>query len=295
MVPAVEPVLRQARIRGLQTGWLETAAPSADAPILLCLHGYPDSPEIWDLQRRHFESRFQVVCPFARGLAPSESTRDVGRYGQQAGTLDVLQILREVDPSGRRPVALLGHDLGAVHACHLAPHLGRRLSALIIFNGMSLAQMVRRLRRPKQLTRSWYLYLFQIPGLPEWVAGRFPGTARALVARTGGSGGDVPRVSGSFTAPVNQYRAFLREVPRTIRRGMPRVTCPVLVIWGRHDPFLVAPTLDEWEPISPDVTVRLLDAGHWVYRERADEVNRLLMEFLERARLAPPKETGDRA
>ena len=56
---------------------------------------------------------------------------------------------------------------------------------------------------------------------------------------------------------------------------------PVLVLWGTNDPFLEPPTMEEWERFGSDVTLRIMDGGHWIYRDKADEVNTLVDEFLK--------------
>ena len=39
--------------------------------------------------------------------------------------------------------------------------------------------------------------------------------------------------------------------------------------------------MEEWDLLGKDVTVRLLDGGHWIYRERAEEVNEILDGLLK--------------
>ena len=58
-------------------------------------------------------------------------------------------MLREVDPDPTRPVILVGHDLGAIHACHAAQFLQKRVKGVILFNGLSLYQAARRLKSEK--------------------------------------------------------------------------------------------------------------------------------------------------
>jgi pimeloyl-ACP methyl ester carboxylesterase len=65
-------------------------------------------------------------------------------------------------------------------------------------------------------------------------------------------------------------------------RQLPRLRTPVLLLWGSRDAFLLPPTAEEWEPFAADVTTRILPAGHWIHRERAAEVNRLIDDFFAR-------------
>ena len=163
----LEPHVVQQTFRGLPTGWLESGNPTG--PILFCLHGFPDDPTIWDRQAEAFKNDFQILRPFARGISPSEPSSVLSRYSTKAFALDCLSILKQIDATGKRPVVLLGHDLGAAHAWQLAPLLGPRLKGLVIFNGASLPQMAKRLRSSRQILKSWYIFAMQIPWLPETV------------------------------------------------------------------------------------------------------------------------------
>ena len=275
--------LEFATLRGLRTSWMEAGEPGK--PILLFLHGFPDSPETWEFQVDHFGRSYHVIAPYSRGAGRSEKSDSVARYGSDASALDLLQLLQQIDPSGRTPVTVVGHDLGAVHAWSLAPLLGDRLAGLIILNGMSLAAMTGRLRSIAQHRRSWYIYGLQVPWFPEMLARFFPNALLNFAHDVG----KLPaphrlapdQVEDCLEHPINQYRAFVRDIPKVRRRVVPRLQCPVMIIWGKEDPFLVTPTVSEWERTAADITTRILPAGHWVHRERAPEVNRLIEKFLK--------------
>jgi len=269
-------------MRGLKTAWLENG--SANAPILLFLHGFPDNPQIWNFQAEYFESRFHVIRPYTRGLFPFEGNPEFNRYSLDSLSLDCLEILREVDPSGQRPVYCVGHDLGAALAWNLAPFLGNRLSGMVIINGLSVPQMFRRFGNMRQQLKSFYIYLMQLPWLPEILIKSIPKTMLQMAYDRGELPQELrPKTAVSaqgLSRMLNQYRAFSREIPKLMRRAPEKVRAPVLVIWGCRDAFLAAPTLDELEPFAASITLRILDANHWVFREMPDEVNRILENFL---------------
>jgi pimeloyl-ACP methyl ester carboxylesterase len=285
---AVPVERRQKILRGLNTAWLYAAAPAKpDAPVLLFLHGFPDSPESWSFQLARFAGEFEIVAPYVRGAGPSVATAELGRYTPGAVGLDVLQILDTVDPGRKKPVCVVGHDLGAVHAWYVAGVLKQRTAALVVINGLTIKQMAKRLRRPAQLAKSWYIFAMQMPWLPELALGKF---AKRFVARAHAAGGltrerepDLEACAGAVTGPLNQYRAFMRQMPRDLGRRAPRLRCPVLILWGHEDAFLVPPTTAEFEADAADLTVRILAGNHWLHREQADEVNKILADFLAAA------------
>src|ERR1700726_5353607 len=73
-----------------EPGWIDVPGPAGDlkaltwgpddAPIALCLHGFPDTAYGWrNVAPRLAESGWRVVAPFMRGYAPSSIPSD-GSY-----------------------------------------------------------------------------------------------------------------------------------------------------------------------------------------------------------------------
>ena len=279
----MNPIRRTRIIRGLKTGWLESGP--QDKPLLLLLHGYPDGPAIWERQEVHFRDHFQVIRPEMRGVLDSEPAKRLGRMSTQALAFDILEVLKQVDPASSRPVFCMGHDLGAALAWTLSPLLGERLKGLITVNGLSTTQMMHRLFRPAQLRRSWYMFDKQAPVLPEKVTYFFPSLVQRLAYALGDlEPADRPALDGREARyPLNQYRAFVRELPKLLLNPSPKLHCPLLVIWGSEDAFVLPPTLDELEPYARQIEMRILQGNHWIFRSQATKVNALVEDFARRA------------
>lgn len=282
----MDVVTKRIEVRGLTSAWLEAGPDEAtDAtPIVVLLHGFPDTAASWNYQIDALKVDATVVAPFLRGGGPSEKAPGLGRYSPDSIGLDTLEILNVVDPTGKRPVLAVGHDLGVMHAWRLAELLQKRLIGLVAINGLTINQMVRRAKSPRQLLRSWYMFLMQVPLLPEALAKAVP---LPLLKFAHGLGGlapefrpDAAELRGAMVGPLNQYRAFLRDIPKNLRRAGKRLSCPVLVLWGADDTFLMAPTTDEIERDASRVTIRILKGNHWLHREQAARVNLLIQEFL---------------
>lgn len=270
--------IRVKELRNLRTAWLDSGP--SEKPILFFLHGYPDSPEVWKFQIRHFEEKYRVICPYSRGTNPSEGSSDTSRYGSEAACLDNLQLLDLVDPSHKLPIILIGHDLGVVHAWNLAYHLGTRLKGLIMMNGMNLQQMIRRLSVPTQILKSWYIPLMNVPYLPEFLVTTFDKKLKNLAYKLGELPEELRPQESSALLPLNQYRAFLKDAVAQRKKKPKKLKCHTLVVWGHRDNFLVPPSADEIEPYSDKVTIRFLNANHWVFRERPSEVNEIIDQYL---------------
>lgn len=274
--------LHHKKFRGLKTGWWE--AGSTNNPVMLFLHGYPDSPETWEFQLEHFRKRFYCIVPFSRGAGISQKSSRQQRYGSCSQALDILQLLQTIPIERGRPVYLVGHDLGAVHAWNVAPLLGAQLKGVVLINGLGMRPMLGRLNMLSQHRKSWYIYGMQVPYLPELLLRLSPERFLNLAHRLGklpqGRRLNETQVEGCLVHTINQYRAFVREIPEALRVHPRRLSCPILVLWGNADAFLTVPRETEWDDLATSVTVRLLPAGHWVHRERYEDVNRLLGDFV---------------
>lgn len=279
----METRLSEKTVRGLGTAWLDAGPVDGDAPLVVMLHGFPDAPESWSFQMEPLKDRYRVLAPYARGAGPSEKALDVRRYGPDSVALDTLAILDEVDPERRRKVFLVGHDLGSVHAWHLAGLLQERAAGLVVINGLTIPQMLRRMTDPRQVLKSWYIWLMMLPVVPEVLFKRFADRLLRFAHKRGGlspaNRPDPSQLRDALVGPLNQYRAFLRAAPEALRAPKRRISCPVLVIFGAQDAFLEPPTHAELSRDASRLTVRILPGNHWLHREQPEKVNRLLQDF----------------
>ena len=143
---------------------------------------------------------------------------------------------------------------------------------------------------PRQLLRSWYMFSFQVPRLPEWFLGRdgASGVARVLEASSNPGAftdADLACYRRAFDRPgatrgaVNWYRAAARRPDDPPRE---RVAAPTLVVWGDRDDALLPKMADESLDYCEDGRLeRFPVASHWVHREEPERVNELLVEHLD--------------
>ncbi|HEY2365888.1 MAG TPA: alpha/beta fold hydrolase, partial [Polyangiaceae bacterium] len=178
----------------------------------------------------------------------------------------------------------VGHDWGAPIAYRLALDHPELVSRLFILNGPHPAHFARLLRSNREQRRaSWYIFMFQIPFLPERMLAR-PGTI-ARMLRGAASPEKLAEYErafptpASFTAPLNWYRAAGRVRDRKPKTRV--IDKDVLVVWGMRDYALVPANLEGLEEWLPRVRIeRLPNAGHFVQHEAADEVDAILLREL---------------
>ncbi len=262
----------------------------AGPPVLL-LHGFPEFSYGWRRQLPALAAAgFRAVAPDLRGYNLSDKPPRVADYRPETLIADVAGLIRHL--GGR--VALVGHDWGGILAWGVAARHPELVERLVILNAPHPAAMLRELRTVRQLMKSWYVFFFQLPRLPEWLVRRrdfafLDKIFRRDPTRPGVFGDeDIRRYKealsrpGALTAALNYYRAAFRRGPRRPGCDVRRVDVPTLLLWGEQDRYLgvrLSQGLEEW---VPDLRVVYFpDASHWIHVEAAAEVNRWLVEFLE--------------
>jgi len=270
------------------------AGPEDGQPVFL-LHGFP---EFWYGWRKQISALaragYRVIVPDQRGYNLSDKPKGIRAYS--AGTL-INDILGLADALGYAKFRLVGHDWGGAVAWSLAIRHPERLHKLGILNVPHPSVMFNFLRRgdPEQLRRSWYMFAFQVPWLPEYILRKNNWRAVGRALRASGklhtfTNEDIKEYKkawsqpGAMTAMINWYRAMMcamlrRRRPKT--RGNSRVKVPVLMLWGMKDVALS----HRMARLSIDYCengqlVLFEDATHWVQHDEAENVNQYLLEFL---------------
>jgi epoxide hydrolase 4 len=224
-----------------------------------------------------------------RGYNLSSRPAGVAAYGVDRLAGDIRDLVRE---RGAKSAFLVGHDWGGAVAWATAMNHPEVVDRLAILNVPHPRRMLQGLRTPRQLAKSWYMFFFQLPWLPERAlrAGRWRTFRRGFErdARRGAfTAADLDRYveawsqPGAATATINYYRAAFRQSPRRAESRLRPITAPTLVIWGERDRYLGA-ELAEPDPVDvPNLerVVRLPYASHWVHHDEPERVGELLKEF----------------
>ena len=167
---------------------------------------------------------------------------------------------------------------------------------LAILNVPHPERMLAGFRTARQLRKSWYMFFFQIPWLPERLIERddFSFAKRSLRADSReafsdtDSNADVEAWSrpGALTGMINYYRAALRRSPKAALEGLRKIDAPTLVIWGERDRHLGAELAEPLPQWVPNVRMeRIPEATPTRSQHDAPaRVNELLAEFFGAAR-----------
>ncbi|HYL92487.1 MAG TPA: alpha/beta hydrolase [Alphaproteobacteria bacterium] len=266
--------------------------------LALCLHGFPEHAYSWRYQMPLLARLgYRVWAPNLRGYGGTDSPREVSAYRLVTLVQDVVGLIQA---SGAREVLLLAHDWGAALAWILAMQQPQLIQRLVIINLPHPACFRRELRRPVQFLKSWYMWFFQLPVLPEFVLGLGSGRMIAsTIRKTSRNPSRFPDEvievyrqnaarPGGLTAMLNWYRAaFTRGGKRRlVRRASAKIEIPTLFLWGDADVALSLRTTRGTEDYVSNLTFRILHGvSHWAQQEAPEAVNTMLEAWLAGARV----------
>lgn len=294
---------------------------SSQAPLAILLHGFPEFWWSWRSQMTALAAAgYWVVAPDLRGYNLSDAPERVEDYSMELLTEDIQRLLSHF---GRERAVIVGHDWGGVVAWQFAMDHAASVERLVVMNAPHPERMAEAFgARPnfRQIGRSWYMFVFQIPKLPErWLATnnyeRVGWVFRDTAARPEAFPAEVMQqyrraaAQHGLSGPLHFYRAAVREGAKESRARLgaqfpglaqvldsvlgppaaaasefPKIGAPTLLLWGELDSALGKELTEGMDGLfdGPFELMYLPDCGHWVQQEGAEDVNRLMLEFLER-------------
>jgi pimeloyl-ACP methyl ester carboxylesterase len=253
-----------------------------DAPLVILLHGHPDFWYGWrDQISPLVEAGFRVVVPDQRGCNLSEAPDGVDAYRLSELSADVCELIHS---EGQESAHVIGHDFGGFVAWNVALRQPSIVDRLGIFNVPHPTVYRDTLKSsPQQIARSWYVWFYQVPKLPEWMLRR--NGMDNMVASL-----EVTSNSGTFDEEtIERYRAAWRHTgvhPRiNWYRGFRRsdspsrnmITQPTLICWGEEDIALLPSMAEKSVNYCENGQLRMFpNASHWVHHERKKVTGELL-------------------
>nr|MDO8114465.1 alpha/beta hydrolase [Candidatus Sigynarchaeota archaeon] len=259
---------------------------------IVFLHGFPDFWFSWRHQIPFFAGDYHVIAIDQRGCNLSGKPARVSDYSVDFLVLDVKKL---ADHLGLHKFVLAGHDWGGAVAWEFANRHPNCLDSLIILNCPPVQLlMAEQLKNARQLKSSYYIYLFQVPWLPERVltlnnanmlarmlSYMIPSiTPQELAIYRDGLG-----QIRTLRSAINYYRcAFRRFLPRLLSGNMESVDirCPVFVIWGVEDIALQTSLTTRFPKVcSAGYKISYVNAGHFVHQDKPALVNRLIDAYIK--------------
>jgi len=256
----------------------------ASAPTVVCVHGWPDDHHLWDGVAEELADRFHVVTYDVRGAGASDKPR--GSWAYRLGQLaaDLRTVIDDVSPD--LPVHLLAHDWGSATGWALVCDelFAPRISSYTSISAPSVdhagAWLRTALEHPlpvlKQARDSYYMFLFQLPVLPELlvrtgVVGRF--------VRAAGSGVQHRRSDADARHGLALYRANL--LPRLVFPRPQSTTVPVQILAPTEDRLISRELqVQAAAPWTTRLVVRDIEGDHWVPSSHPKRVAERFVQFV---------------
>lgn len=260
-----------------------------EGQLMLMLHGFPEFWYSWRHQIPEFASDYKVVALDLRGYNDSDKPKDVSAYQITELVNDIQGVIQGL---GYKSCVLVGHDWGGMIAWYVAYTYPERVDQLIVMNIPHPAKFTEAFRsNPQQLLRSWYIFFFQLPLLPEWlfqwddyrlIASSFIDMAidkRAFSEADLNAYKDAAAKRGAITAMINYYRNLFPGLWH--QRQWDVLPIPTLMIWGENDTALGKELTYNTKDYVPDLQIRYIpNCSHWVQQEQPQLVNQYMREFL---------------
>jgi pimeloyl-ACP methyl ester carboxylesterase len=233
-----------------------------DGPAVVLLHGFPERASHWDGVARILHAQgYRTLAPDQRGYSPGARPRGRSSYRMSNLVGDVAALIEEYGS----PVHLVGHDWGAAVAWTLA---GRRAELVRTLTTVSVphpAAFAGSMVSSSQAMRSWYMLLFQLPGLEHLVRLR-PELAVHGLRRAGMSREEADL----FRTEILEYGAlpgalaWYRALPW--RTSAPKARVPTTHVWSDRDSALTrrGAELTEAYVAAPYELVVLEGRTHWL-------------------------------
>lgn len=252
---------------GLRHAYFE----EGEGPLVILLHGFPDTPHTWDASRPALAAAgYRVVTPFLRGYAPSgipDEDTTVRTQGE-----DVLALIEAL---GEETAVVVGHDWGAsaaYAAAALGPERVTRLVTVAIPHPASI--------KPT-LALAWAARHFLLLKLPGAV-GRFRRDDFAMTdylckrwSPTWDFGAeDMEAIKNAFAAPgcLDATLGYYRKAPVQVPRWLRKIEVPTVTFAGADDPALDPADYEPARRYFPaGYELVTLPGGHFLHLEGPDQ------------------------
>jgi len=255
-------------------------------PLMIFLHGFPEYWYSWRHQISEFSKNYKVVALDMRGYGQTDRPQ-----GRESYTIDILvnDVKEVVSALGYKKCVLVGHDWGAIIAWYVAMNFESYIEKLIVMN-VPHPQCYMENLNINQVLKSWYIWLFQLPKLPElylksrdykWITDQFLGAvnSEAFSQKDLNKYKENAAHPGALTAMLNYYRNLPAEMMK--KDVTPIIQIPTLMLWGENDPYTGKNSTLGTDQYVKNLDLKFLpNCSHWTQQDCPREVNQYMSDFL---------------
>lgn len=259
-------------------------------PALVLVHGYPDHQEVWKNVIVYLPDYF-IVTYDVRGAGDSSIPKYIRDYRLERLSMDLEEVVNAVLPG--QSFHLVAHDWGSIQSWESVtdPRFEGRILSFTTISGPCLDHAAfwmrnqfkqNRSRFFKQLSKSWYIAMFQLPWLAPTAWNFFNPERWGKIIR---------ELEGKEGLPLNQnivkdgkygvglYRANF--IPRLLKPRERYAICPVQAIVLKRDNFVSPQLVDEMSKWVQTFSRVELDANHWAILSQPKLIAESIREFTQ--------------
>ena len=270
MVNKLEVVHRAETIGSVKWHWIE--AGEGDPVVLL--HGIPESWQCWKHQIPTLATQFKVFAFDLKGYGQSD--KSPGDYTMHNVAAELIKCL---DLIGVKSFRLAGHDWGVAIGDHIVDQIPIQIERYLrcclslhnydprnslhhIWNAHNPKAATRLMQNAEAYVRVWFDSSCK-PGLrPDET--------------------EISEIVTEFSHPgiADAVPRYFRDIPKTRPVDYTKFTMPIVQVHGEYDPRQPIDYCRGMEDHLPGLeAVLVLEAGHFVTRERPLEMTQALMWF----------------
>lgn len=315
------PPVQRASVNGVELAYYEVGPRGHGVPIIFC-HGFPELAFSWRHQLKACEAAGRwAIAPDQRGYGLSSKPEVVDAYdidhltGDMAALLDHLGVEKAIF-CGHDWGGIVVWQMPLIHPDRVAGVIGLNTPFMPRAPADPVAIMKAR------FGPDMYIVWFQNPDEPEAVLGADTAKTMAFFMRKpaalaaaaepsasgstfafkellrnwdGVTGGDPLLTSdelavfaeafraGGFFGPISWYRNFTRNWARAATLPARLDNLPCLMITAELDAVLPPSAAEHMPGFIGDLETHMIaGSGHWTQQEKPDEVNRLILGWLDR-------------
>ena len=281
-IPGAE---RTAVHAGTATLSVQQMGPADGTPVILW-HGFPELGYSWRAQATALAGAgYRAIVPDMRGYGESDAPEGTENYAFPLLVGDVVGLMQGL---GLESAHLAGHDWGGSLCWATSALRPEMVRSLFILNSPHPVASAECRQVPEQQQKSWYMLLFQFPGIAANLEtfvfdtaapGTFPPEERRIFK-------DALMRPGAMTAALEYYRAnippenWLKPPPE-----LPPITVPTTIAWADNDAYMSDLLLERsiTQVTGPPEVVPLAGVSHWAQQEAPQLVSDALLAHLATA------------
>ncbi|BET02883.1 epoxide hydrolase [Nesidiocoris tenuis] len=265
---------------------------SKEKPLMILLHGFPEFWYSWRHQIKEFSKDYWVVAVDMRGYGDSDKPPSVKYYNMKYLIGDVKNLIEGL---GQKKAIVVAHDWGGIVAWQFARLYPEMVEKMVVINAPQPTAFRKLMWSTfSQFLKSWYIFFFQLPFLPEVQMlvddmSFFKGCFRSKKKGSVMNEDELEAYKftygkpGAFFGPIGYYRANIFSGANKLKKpDANSVEFPkTFLIFGDDDVAIDSKVVEMSKKFCPNLTTEIVPGGcHFVHEEEPEIVNAKIKQFL---------------